>query len=383
MNQEQFDEIIDKLEQEKSKYSKEIIINNRKITLLENDQLDEKIIEIMTFSFVSMLIIFLGLLLLNGIGLLPILPIVIPLEAISLITSGTSFIVGSLLQKKLESKRRIKERIKDFSKAKNQSELLQEKIEYTIEEEKYQNKKLIVQTIIDSMIEKQNNINSLSEEYTISKKESNQTMEDIENNINNLNNIIEEKYKELDYLTAYKVIYSNYEKKDNKKFNKEKVLYGVLGGFFSVLICFIPMVSFEKLFLNATHVSSNFIYFIPFILGATGTYIYLKKREDSHAKAFENLKNELEGMDLSNDIEKKYDNGESINKTINKIITEISRLRIELEKEIININSFNNEEETELSKSNGIENSLSIDNQIEKAPIEKGPSLVKKFPYKK
>ena len=38
MNQEQFDEIIDKLEQEKSKYNKEMIINNRKKTLLENGQ---------------------------------------------------------------------------------------------------------------------------------------------------------------------------------------------------------------------------------------------------------------------------------------------------------------------------------------------------------
>ena len=203
MNQEQFDKIIDKLEQEKSKYSKEIIINNRKKTLLENGQLDEKIIEIMTFSFVSMLIIFLGLLLLNGIGLLPILPIVIPLEAISLITSGTSFIVGSLLQKKLESKRRIKERIKDFSKAKNQSELLQEKIEYTIEEEKNKNKKLIVQKIIDSMIDKQNMINSLSEKYYVRRKELNQTKKDTENNIDNLNNIIEEKYNELDYLNSF------------------------------------------------------------------------------------------------------------------------------------------------------------------------------------
>ena len=203
MNQEQFDEIIDKLEQEKSKYSKEIIINNRKKTLLENGQLDEKIIEIMTFSFASMLIIFLGLLL-NGIGLLPILPIVIPLEAISLITSGTSFIVGSLLQKKLESKRRIKERIKDFSKAKNQSELLQEKIEYTIEEEKNKNKKIIVQKIINSMIDKQNMINSLSEKYYVRMKELNQTKKDTENNIDNLNNIIEEKYNELDYLNSPK-----------------------------------------------------------------------------------------------------------------------------------------------------------------------------------
>ena len=148
-------------------------------------------------------------------------------------------------------------------------------------------------------------------------------------------------------------------------------------------MCFMPVVGLQSLFSNLQYATSLLIHIIPITLGATGTYTYLKKREDAHAKAFKNLKNELEEMDISNDIEKKYNNGESINKTINKIIKEISRLRIELEKEIINLNSLNNEGEIELSKSNDIEISLPIDNQIEKAPIEKGPSLVKKFPYKK
>ena len=144
------------------------------------------------------------------------------------------------------------------------------------------------------------------------------------------------------------------------------------------------MISFEKLFFNSPHVSSKFIYYIPFIIGAAATSTYMKKRTDNQVKAFENLKNELEEMDLSNDIEKKYDKGESINKTIYKIITEISRLRIKLEEEILLLDSFNNEVETELSKSNDIENSLPIDIQFEeRSTIEKGPSLVKKIPLKK
>ena len=47
------------------------------------------------------------------------------------------------------------------------------------------------------------------------------------------------------------------------------------------------------------------------------------------------------------------------------------------------IYKLNNEGEIELSKSNDIEISLTIDNQIEKKKKKKGPSLVKKFPYKK
>ena len=54
-----------------------------------------------------------------------------------------------------------------------------------------------------------------------------------------------------------------------------------------------------------------------------------------------------------------------------------------MEKEIINLNSLNNEGEIELSKSKDKKISLPKDIQLEEAPIEKGPSLVKKLPYKK
>ena len=383
MNQEELEETINELEQEKSKYSKEIIINSRKYLLLEENQIETKVLKTSIWALISMITIFLGATILNGMGLLPVLPMFIPLEAISLITSGTCFAIGALIHKKIDSKIGIRDSIKEFSKSNTQSELLQEKIEYSIEEEKYQNKKLINQKIIDSMIEKKNNIDALSEEYTISKKESNQNQEDIKNNINNLKNNIEEKYKELDYLSAYKVIYSNFEKKDNKKFNKSNLLYVFLGTGITYLMCFMPVVGLQSLFSNLQYATSLLIHIIPITLGATGTYTYLKKREDAHAKAFKNLNKELEEMDISNEIEKKYNNGENINKTINKIITEISQLRIELEKEIINLNSLNNEGEIELSKSNDIEISLPKDIQLDEAPIEKGPSLVKKFPYKK
>ena len=141
--------------------------------------------ETITLSFTSMMIIFLGILLINQIGLLPTLPILVPVEGISLIISGTSIVIGTILQNKLKSKRQTNERIKEFSNANTQSELLQEEIEYTIEEKKNKNRKLIAQKVMDSINDKQNKINSLSEEYTISKKESNQKIEDIEKNIDN------------------------------------------------------------------------------------------------------------------------------------------------------------------------------------------------------
>ena len=112
MIQEQFDEIMNELEKEKSRYNKEIIINNRRETLLKNNQVDTKIMETITLSFTSMMIIFLGILLINQIGLLPTLPILVPVEGISLIISGTSIVIGKILQNKLKSKRQTNERIK-------------------------------------------------------------------------------------------------------------------------------------------------------------------------------------------------------------------------------------------------------------------------------
>ncbi len=380
MIQEQFDEIMSELEKEKSRYNKEIIINNRKKYLLKNNQVDTKIMETIALSFTSMMIIFLGILLINQIGLLPTLPILVPVEGISLIISGTSIVIGTILQNKLKSKRQTNERIKEFSNANTQSELLQEEIEYTIEEEKNKNKKLIVQKVMNSINDKQNKIDSLSEEYTISKKESNQTIEDTEKNIDNLNDAIEEKYNELDYLTSYKLIYSNFEKKDNKKLNIENIIYSVFGGAFSIPTCLSTLPVFEKIFLNNPHVNSIIALFIPFTLGTVGTYTYLKKKEDCHREVFKNLKSELEENALSSDIEKKYNNGTSINKSINKIITEISRLRIKLEEEKLLLNSFDNEDEIEPSKSNDKENILPIDIQSEENnTIEKGPTLVKKY----
>ena len=144
MNQEQFDEIIDKLEQEKSKYSKEIIINNRKYLLLEENQIETKALKTSIWALISMITIFLGATILNGMGLLPVLPMFIPLEAISLITSGTCFAIGALINNKIESKTGIRDSIKEFSKSNTQSELLQEMIEYSIEEEKYQKSPLML-----------------------------------------------------------------------------------------------------------------------------------------------------------------------------------------------------------------------------------------------
>ena len=69
-------------------------------------------------------------------------------------------------------------------------------------------------------------------------------------------------------------------------------------------MCFMPVVGLQSLFSNLQYATSLLIHIIPITLGATGTYTYLKKREDAHAKAFKNLNKELEEMDISNEIEK-------------------------------------------------------------------------------
>lgn len=97
-----------------------------------------------------------------------------------MLTVGSSFGVGTLINKLITKKYKTKERFKAFSKAKNDAEKLKEEINYEIKLEKVMYRNKTIDETINVMESNQEMLDKMSNQYDIKNKIELQTREEVE-----------------------------------------------------------------------------------------------------------------------------------------------------------------------------------------------------------
>lgn len=251
-----------------------------KVSLIKRNTFSDKLLTIIGFAEVNYLVLMLG-----QIGIIRFWGTVLSEELLKffpLIVLGGSFSLAGLELKVLNKKFKFKNRCKNVSKARNESEKVEEIAEYNIELEKIKNRGEILDKCLSRIDARIEYMNALSEDYEFLAKESKEREKRQE-----LEEKLKRELKKLDGLIAKKIVLNKfwkYNNRDMRIMNKILVIGGTI--LFSML----------AIFLSCLHVSivvSN-LFSVKLILGSLAFSLIsgcLYNHFDSkiHKSAYSNL----------------------------------------------------------------------------------------------
>lgn len=379
MNNNDFNKIKDELTQQLEKNNQDINLYDERMRMSRLNKFDSKFIKAGSFMMFSNMFILSFLYI--SIYVLRFL-FFIPAFCFPLISIPTSIGLGLLFNHLLNKHFKVKERIKAFSKAKTESEKLEEEVIYTIELAKVENRNKVINSTIENLSSKISLLNNLSTKYNISDKNEPKNYEEAKEYLNKIEIILKDNYDELDILSTQKTLTEKFEDIRSKadRFNlvfMTAITTLIVPGL--LLYCnFFPLTQIlhGSLFGVFAIVSSP-------LLSSLISIIYSHKKIKEYTKVFNTLNDKL-GDDALPLLIKSFNNEESqeLNVSLEKKINAITQINIEYYEKKLYLESLTPSDDTKnnikKSKTPVIETDIPvIDNSL-----EKGPSLTKGKPFR-
>ena len=332
----QFEELKKELESEAVENNDRIKLCEGRMRIANANSFEYKATNILGFSLLGYLITFL-------LSSIIFKNLSIPVLAYQTMVITSSIGLGTLFTNSLFKKYKIKERLKMFSESKTDIEKLQEEVNYQIELEKACNRNKVIKETLDTINSTESMVNELSNKYNITEKYSSKSKDEIEKSIEEISNLIKEKYNELDILSSKKVLHDRFWK-NRSKFDKtiNLIAYSLIAGVFASGIIGIPFITFNSIAAGSTILAKTLSVFWPLVIGSMGTFVYFLQRNKDYEKVFNNYNSQLEDEALPDTFGKNYDASDEnseIKALIEKQVRDISTAIIKLndEKEALEV----------------------------------------------
>lgn len=354
MNQKDYQKTIDELNLEKKQNEEKICINDERKRMSYANQIDYNLLKTFCFSMLPYFIIVTTLTFMDA----NLAINYIPKEIIPILITSSSLGIGSILTHLQNKKYHVKERFQSFSKAKKQTEKIEEEVYYQIEQEKAKNRNKIIEKVIDTIETNQELLNTLLNKHNINEKQVTKIPEESIEILKGMSKTLEDKYTELDILTTKKVLNDNFWKVRLKANNIMDILIasgcGAIGTL--MLTSFIPIMSMSNIFQGSTLLVKNTYFYASLIIGALGGTIYWTKRSKDRKEAFLRLNKTLGNRALFEII--KFDNNESeqFEKMIEKTMNDICVMEVQFREQKRMVENLEKTETTE--KTNQIDRIL-------------------------
>lgn len=316
MKEEDFEKTKIELKGRLDKEIEQIDSSMEKAKMADNNKFEHKALETVAFSMLPYLILFILTTTVYKTGFLGSLPV----QLVNTAFIGGSLVLGNTIRVMINKKYKIKQRIEEFSKAKNEREKIEEQVKYTIEYEKARAKSNIVSQTYYLLNNNQDMINRISKDYDVYDKKINMSKVELQNNINDLSNILNNKYLELDALIAKKVLSDKFAHvRVEMGTIKDLLTYPFAGGIFAMLICDMPLLVFQSMAQNG----SLFSVLAPLFVGTVTTGAYIVKRNNDYKKAFKSLNASLGEQSLPEKTKNPFEETCELENKIQKLSDEI------------------------------------------------------------
>lgn len=346
MKIEDFKKSREELQEEINKNKSQLYINAERAKAASINQLDNKLL--LTFAcalipYVAITIVF--VILVKVLGASTIANILPPFIS-QIIFTGVPLGIGALRSKLIFKKQKIKERLKSFSKAKTETEKIEEEIYNQIELEKLNNRNKINIQAINSLDYNESILQFVSDKYNIEEKNQSSNKEETEQKLNVLSTIIEKEYNELDILSTKKTLNTHFsEIRDNYE-KVTAILYACMtAGLMTMAVTFTPLFmlrevyTYSSLFTNLLHALA------PLAVGILGACGYRIKRNKDSEKAFDNLNSTLGENQLPKNTKDIHKETKEYKRIIEDKINHISDLKVKFQETKRNLETFMTEEE--------------------------------------
>lgn len=329
MNEYNIEKTIKELEDQIEENNHEILVNDEKTRMAKANRFESKVETTVAFSLLP----YLGLATTSAVlianGTMTNVVGSIPPESIPLIILGGSLGIGTIARKLLEKKYKIEERLRAFTNAKTDKEKLEEELRHEIEIEKIENRNRTLEEAKETIKANQAMINSLSSRYNISDKNMPLTKEELEYKVEELTNVLKQKYEELDILTTQIALYRKFSKVKSKADRvMDTAMNAMMGGMITMMYVDMPIILMKDI-IHYDNPNTAFISILaPFFAGIGGISAYTINKNKNISKTYNKLNNELENNSLPKDQE--AIDTISLAAKIDNLIKEISLLLIQL-----------------------------------------------------
>ena len=375
------------LEEEYNENSSKIYDLNKKIEILKENNFESKFSGVLLFSIIPWT---------GSIILTPIIIKygIIPLNIVQPLFAGIPTLIGIAAEELFARKLKSQEKLTRFSKSKTQKEQIEESTKYEIEKEKLKNKNKILKKSYDNLLESENLINSLSTGYNITEKDTDErTKEEISNNIENINNILQQKQQEMDIATTKNILREKFWRVRDKFYRFYDILtLSMLGGLMSMSLYDMPIIYQNQ--LGNIQFQTNFLGLLaPAIIGGLVCGGYGVKKRNNFVSVFKTINNELGDNAMSELAD--YEKEKYSKKDLETIIKDTCEIKLQLETEkqklenvILNCSKVETIDKEQTLDADFINEQLEnyqklLESQVMqemKDSTVEGPKLVKKLP---
>ena len=275
---EQFEKVKQELKNEREENNKKNMEFSEKALLTELNSFENKFfINLGLSGIIYLLILFLTVFLFNDFNSLSLnYPIIL---------IGSSLGVGTFINDKISEIYKRKERYESFSNAKNEFEKLMEETNYKIELEKARNRNIVINSTLNLIGSTESVLDKLPSVCDVKEKYSSKSKEELERNIEEISNLIKERYANLDMLSTKAVLNTKFWKirsKINKKI--DMIIYPLLFGLGTLIFVEFPFLF--TLAADSSVIVNSVPILVPFAIGSVGTYLYMLKRNKNYEKVF-------------------------------------------------------------------------------------------------
>ena len=377
------------LEEEYNENCSKIYDLNKKIEILKENNFETKVSGVLLFSVISWT---------GSIILTPIIIKygIIPLNIVQPLSVGIPTLIGIAAEELFAKKLKSRAKLTRFSKSKTQKEQIEESTKYEIEKEKLKNKNKVLKKSYDNLLENENLITSLSTSYNITEKDVDErTKEEINNNIENLNNILQQKQQEMDLATTKNVLREKFWRVRDKFYRFYDILtLGMIGGLVSMLLYDMPIIYQNQ--LGNIQFQTNFLGLLaPAIIGGLACGSYGVKKRNNFISVFKTINNELNDNAISEFSD--YEKEKYFKKDLENIIKDTCEIKLQLKTEkqklenaVLNCNKEETIDKKQTLDANFINEQLeSYQKLLESQAMQEmkdstveGPKLLKKLPSK-
>ena len=182
------------------------------------------------------------------------------------------------------------------------------------------------------MLESENLINSLSTGYNITEKDTDEkTKEEISNNIENINNILQQKQQEMDIATIKNILREKFWRVRDKFYRFYDILtLSMFGGLMSMSLYDMPIIYQNQ--LGNIQFQTNFLGLLaPAIIGGLVCGGYGVKKRNNFVSVFKTINNELGDNAMSELAD--YEKEKYSKKDLETIIKDTCEIKLQLETE--------------------------------------------------
>ncbi len=311
---------------------------NEKIQIIKANNFETKLISVVSISLIPWVAMAISVPLMITSGL-------IPSFLISPLSIGIPAIIGLVGETVWMKKHKYKEGLQNFSKARSKKDLIEECTKYEIEKEKLKNINKILEKACDGLDERQNLLNTLSNEYNIIEKD-HRSKEEIKRNYEKSRDLLEQRKKDLDVTTTKKVLKEKFGKIKNKfQMLIESIIFTAFGGAAAMMAYDTPLIALRNLGGNIQLNTLNVA--IPLTIGILSCSIYSLKKSKDYTNAFKSLNEQLKIAHLNENKKHSYSKGkvknsnaESLNLDLENLIDDTCSIVIQLEGEKQKLNTL-------------------------------------------